>query len=334
MEETVKKNQTPLVSILVVTYNQEAYIAHTLDSLLSQKCPFNYEILIGEDCSTDRTRSICQEYAAKHPDKIRLFLNDENKGLIINYFNLLLKAKGPYLADCGGDDYWIDPHKLRRQIDVLELHPEVFIVGSDWQWLEQRTGHIRPKQLKLEADWYEPQRYGKQAVCDYLNRRHFPHVVLSTACFRAEPVKQLLAEHPERFTGNEVVCEDLPITLSLLALGPIYMMKEETLVYRVLDRSLSHATSRFELQKGFTNNVFWQTIDLAHDLGLSPKELKPYLKRQLADMVYTAVMTNDSLWLHEQRKRLTESGIRLPLKQRLMAFLLKFPWIIRFKKHL
>ncbi|MDD2612459.1 MAG: glycosyltransferase, partial [Bacteroidales bacterium] len=73
-------NTIPTVSILVITYNQEAYIGKALDSLLMQECPFDYEILVGEDCSTDGTRNICLEYAKNNPDKIRLFLNEKNKG--------------------------------------------------------------------------------------------------------------------------------------------------------------------------------------------------------------------------------------------------------------
>lgn len=333
MEAAMNSNHQPLVSILVAAYNQEAYIARTLDSLLEQVCPFEYEILVGEDCSTDATRAICSEYAHRYPNKIRLFLNAENKGLIRNYFDLLMNAKGSYLADCGGDDYWISTDKLRRQIELLEAHPEITLVGSNWQWLDQTSGEVRPNQLKLDADWYFPQRYGIQAVIDYLNRNKFPHVVLSTACFRTSAVKKLIENAPGRFTGNGVACEDLPITLGLLQQGPIYIMKEDTMVYRVLTHSMSHEHSTFELQKGFSNKVLWQTLALAAAFGITPKELGPYLKRQLPDLVYTGFITGDSLWLNEQRKRLKQLGIRLTIKQRLMVLLLSSPWKPWVYKH-
>lgn len=333
MEEAMKTSHQPLVSILVATYNQESYIARTLDSLLEQECPFDYEILVGEDCSTDSTRTICCDYAHRFPEKIRLFLNTKNKGLIRNYFDLLVNARGTYLADCGGDDYWITKDKLHRQIELLEAHPEVTLVGSNWQWLEQATGEIRPNQLHLETDWFQPRRYGKQALADYLNRLDFPHVVLSTACFRTSAVKKLMEANPNRFTGDGVVCEDLPITLGLLLQGPIYLMKEDTLVYRVLPRSMSHERSKFELQKGFTNRALWQSLTLAADFGITPNELKPYLRHQLPDLVYTGVMTDDNHWLNEQLKRLRERGIGLTLKQRLMVFLLSSPWKPWIKKN-
>jgi glycosyltransferase involved in cell wall biosynthesis len=118
----------PLVSVTVITYQQARYIRDCLDGILMQKTDFPYEIIIGEDESTDGTREICKEYAEKHPDKIRLFLRDRNishykSGNISKRFNGLftrMAARGKYTAKCEGDDYWIDPKKLQKQIDFLE----------------------------------------------------------------------------------------------------------------------------------------------------------------------------------------------------------------------
>ncbi len=315
-----------MVSILVATYNQEAFIGRTLESLLDQDCPFAYEILVGEDCSTDKTRSICRDYATRYPETIRLFLHETNKGLIKNYFDLLSHAKGTYLADCGGDDYWIAKDKLRRQVAFLEAHPDITLVGANWQWLDASNGNTNPNQLHLDSDWHQPYRFGKQAISDYLNRNQFPHVVLSTACFRTATVKRIMENHPDRFTGKGVICEDLPITLSLLNEGPFYLFKEDVMVYRVLPRSMSHTDSKFDLQKGFSNHVFWQTIQLAAEFGIGPKELEPFLKRNIPDMFYTGWMTNDPDWMESQHKRLISHGIRLTMKQHLILFLLKLPW--------
>lgn len=95
----------PEVSVITVTYNQAGTIARTLDSILAQECDFDYEIVIGEDCSTDDTLDICRRYAAAHPDKIRLLHNTVNKGIIDNYFDCIMECRGKYIADCPGDDY-------------------------------------------------------------------------------------------------------------------------------------------------------------------------------------------------------------------------------------
>ena len=89
-----------LISVVVCTYNQEDTIARTLDSILMQQCHVPYEIIIGEDCSTDQTLSVCEAYASKFPDKIRLIANKPNKGIIDNYFDCILASNGQYIADC------------------------------------------------------------------------------------------------------------------------------------------------------------------------------------------------------------------------------------------
>ena len=101
-----------MISVVVVTYNQAATIGRTLDSILMQQCHVPFEIVIGEDCSTDDTRAICQNYAEKHPDIIRLICNERNKGIVDNYYDCLLTCRGKYIADCAGDDFWIDTQKL------------------------------------------------------------------------------------------------------------------------------------------------------------------------------------------------------------------------------
>ena len=117
----------PVVSICVQTFNHERYIKKCLYSLLNQTTSFKYEILIGEDNSTDDTRRICIDFAEMYPDKIRLILHhDENKISINNLttgnFNAIYnfyQVKGEYVAFCEGDDFWNDQSKLEKQIDFL-----------------------------------------------------------------------------------------------------------------------------------------------------------------------------------------------------------------------
>lgn len=113
-----------LVSVLTITYNHEKYIAQAIDSVLMQKTNFDFEIVIGEDCSTDRTREIVLEYKAKYPDKIRLLLQPVNKGANQNWIETYRACTGKYIALLEGDDYWTDPYKLQKQVDILEAHPE------------------------------------------------------------------------------------------------------------------------------------------------------------------------------------------------------------------
>ena len=110
----------PMVSVIVLTYNHEKYIKQALDSILRQKVNFDYEILIGDDASTDNTVKVLKEYKSKFPNIIKLFLNEVNLGATRNAYNLLVNAKGKYLATCEGDDYWTDDNKLQIQVEFLE----------------------------------------------------------------------------------------------------------------------------------------------------------------------------------------------------------------------
>ncbi|MFC5711440.1 glycosyltransferase [Thalassorhabdus alkalitolerans] len=113
-----------LVSISCITYNHEKYIREALDSLLMQETSFEYEILVHDDASTDRTQEIIRDYQKKHPDIIKPYfqkVNQYSKGIrrIGIKFNLP-RAQGKYLAICEGDDFWNDPFKLQKQVDYME----------------------------------------------------------------------------------------------------------------------------------------------------------------------------------------------------------------------
>lgn len=111
---------TPLVSVVCVTYNHETTIAETIDSFLMQQTEFGVEILIGEDCSTDRTADICAAYAEKYPNRVKVITSGENVGPQANYIRTLKEVRGEYIAYCEGDDYWTDPLKLQKQVDLME----------------------------------------------------------------------------------------------------------------------------------------------------------------------------------------------------------------------
>lgn len=114
----------PLVSIVCITYNHEPYLRQALEGFLMQKVNFPLEIILAEDCSTDGTRKICEEYVAKYPALIHYIYRDHNVGYNENEYEAMCAAKGKYVAYCEGDDYWTDSHKLQKQVDFLENHPE------------------------------------------------------------------------------------------------------------------------------------------------------------------------------------------------------------------
>lgn len=119
------------ISVAVITYNQQDTIRQTLDSILMQKGDFDLELVIGEDCSTDNTLAICQEYATQYPDKVVLLSGPQNLGITANYFRVLQACSGEYIADIAGDDYYCDDHALEKQMHYLQSHLEIGVLAPN-----------------------------------------------------------------------------------------------------------------------------------------------------------------------------------------------------------
>ncbi len=114
----------PLVSVLMLAYKHERYIAQAIEGVLAQKCDFRIELVVGEDCSPDATRSIIERYQAEHRATIRLITGDKNVGAVANFYRTLEYCRGRFIAFCEGDDYWTDESKLRLQVEALEARPQ------------------------------------------------------------------------------------------------------------------------------------------------------------------------------------------------------------------
>ncbi len=123
-------NKDIMVSVGMTCYNQEKFVARAIESVLMQKVNFRYELVIAEDCSTDRTREIVKEYAEKWPHIIRLILQEHNVGLKAQSLQLKKELKGKYRAHIEGDDYWLDENKLQKQVDFLEENKEYVAVSG------------------------------------------------------------------------------------------------------------------------------------------------------------------------------------------------------------
>ena len=133
----------PLVSVRVVTYNHEKYITQCLEGILMQKTDFPFEVIIGEDCSTDGTRQIVLSYEKRYPEKIKVLLPAQNLGSLRNSLQIQQTCQGKYQAMCEGDDYWIDPLKLQKQVNFMEAHPAVSLCYHNAFILDESLGVTR-----------------------------------------------------------------------------------------------------------------------------------------------------------------------------------------------
>lgn len=120
-----------MVSVVIPTYNHEAYIEQAIDSVLMQKTQYSMEILVGEDKSTDNTKRVLQEYEKKHPGKIKVYYRERNLScaMLENAPDLRRKALGKYIITLEGDDFWTDINKIEIQVNFLEEHPEYVAVS-------------------------------------------------------------------------------------------------------------------------------------------------------------------------------------------------------------
>ncbi|MDB2310618.1 glycosyltransferase [Opitutales bacterium] len=148
------------VSICMVTYQHEHYIAQAIESVLSQKTKYRLELCIGEDGSTDGTRDICLKYAEQYPETIRLFLGDRKDNISIlgrpsgrsNGNHLRCSARGKYAVTLEGDDFWTDPNKLQMQITFLECHPEYVGCFHQVAKVDEQGEFLEMFSSGLEAD--------------------------------------------------------------------------------------------------------------------------------------------------------------------------------------
>lgn len=178
-----KVSNNPVVSVMVQTYNHEGFLQQCLDAILAQHTTFKFEVLLGEDASSDKTREICIKYAEEYPDKIRLFLHHpDNKIRVLdhltgnyNAFYNFFQAQGTYIAFCEGDDYWTDPLKLQKQIDFLRQNSAFVLSYHPFEEIYEATPKNK-KPIPLEQP-------SKDLNKEELSRLIY-HPLLSTVCFR------------------------------------------------------------------------------------------------------------------------------------------------------
>lgn len=185
----------PLVSVLMITYNHEPYIEKSIQSILDQKTTFPFELVIGEDCSPDRTGEIARSYAEKYPDTIKLVTSSNNVGADANAKRVREAASGEYYAWCEGDDWWQAPHKLQAQIDVMLQDSDVGLVYSDHDRYSTSTGKTTHQYLKLRGIPATP----TPSVAEILSGR--AGILTCTVLARADLVNQIVSSDPYLYSG-------------------------------------------------------------------------------------------------------------------------------------
>lgn len=188
MEQVIK------LSVVVVTYNQELYVRQCLESILKQKVNFEYEIVLGDDASTDQTVKIIEQIMQEYPGKIRLFVNKENLGASKNIYNLLLQSRGEYFTRLEGDDYWELTDELQKSIDFLDEHKEYIGISrtnkiySEAQGKIRRINHINIKKYKVGTydTWKRAKAFGTPLCRNFYRQNEDFSVIYKSARMVAE----------------------------------------------------------------------------------------------------------------------------------------------------
>lgn len=221
------------LSVIFITYNHEKYAEKALRSVCEQETDFPFEVVVGEDCSTDSTREILRRVAAEYPDKVRLLFREKNFGRpTLNVYNTTMECRGEYLAYLEGDDYWTDDRKLQKQVTFLEEHPEYIACTHDCVMVDENGNEITDEQMLKVGDLYRWS--GKFTYDDYKHSGKWPGHYASVVS------RNIYTEGRYDYTilyrAHDFV-DDALILLFLLIQGDIYRMDEAMSAWRYVKKS-------------------------------------------------------------------------------------------------
>jgi O-antigen biosynthesis protein len=257
------------VSVLFLTYNQENYIAQALDSVLMQTVNFEYEIVLSEDCSSDRTRYIAKDYQSRYPDRIRLLLNEKNLGMHDNFVQAWAACQGEYVALLEGDDYWTSPDKLQKQVDFLDQHPECSMCFHNGAWI-------------LEGSDEEPRLHCTEDLSEILTTEDilYRNLMLTAAIMYRRGVVQAF---PKWFSSLKLL--DWPLQVLHSQKGKVGYINQVMSVYRIHQSGVWNSqTPIWRLQETIR---LLQILDI-HLEGEYHAELQRGISRYQSDLIATA----------------------------------------------
>ncbi|MCR4664205.1 MAG: glycosyltransferase [Paludibacteraceae bacterium] len=238
----MKKEDPILLAIHCLVYNHEPYLRDCLEGFVIQKTNFRYVAIVHEDCSTDGSAAIIQEYAEKYPNIIKPIYETENQwhktdGSLSRIMNEAIDSTGAkYIAMCEGDDYWTDPLKLQKQVDILEADETLMMCSTLCKVVDNhsQTIHaIRPETVVKDN------KQGRYTLRDFISQNHqYP---TASVVFRNTHVSEVRAKHAH--TENAFL-GDWTLWICLLIYGDMYFLKEVTCAYRINPTSVTHTVAR------------------------------------------------------------------------------------------
>jgi glycosyltransferase involved in cell wall biosynthesis len=280
MDAKSPKIQSPKVIVLMVAYNQKNYVRQALESVLEQKTDFPYQIIIGDDCSTDGTKEIIASIALQNPGKIILHSYKKNIGGTKNnilLLNLCQNTAAKYIAHLDSDDYWTDPEKLQRQVDFLDRRADFVLCFTNWKMLDDNTGKFSNSWIKRKkTEW---------PLTELIKNDFIMH---SSAMFRNHLSDTLPGWLETAFYG------DWPFFVLVALHGKIGYLDRITAAYRI------HAKGLWQISDTKSENI----ISMLENLK---KELPQQYLDALADTISIKKLALCSYYLKNRQPDLARS---------------------------
>ena len=237
----MKQEEPILVAIRCTVYNHEPYLRDCLEGFVMQKTNFRFVAVVHDDCSTDNSVAIIREYAEKYPDIIKPIYETENQwskhdGSLGRIMNAAIDATGAkYIAMCEGDDYWTDPYKLQKQVDILQADETLMVCCTDCSVVDNHSVQLKEKRGGVVKDDI-PGRYNLR---DFFRDNHqYPTLSVVYRNTHTKEVREKHAHTANAFLG------DWTLWICLMIYGDMYYTGEVTCAYRINPTSVTHTVNR------------------------------------------------------------------------------------------
>ena len=228
----------PLVSVAVITYNQVSYIAQAIEYILQQETGFPFELVIGEDCSTDGTREKVEEFQQKYPDMIRIVTSERNVGITRNYYRTEKACRGKYIAYCEGDDFWHNPCKIEKQVGLLESHPECGLVCSDYDLHRVVSG----KRIECVNRHLGRGESPNLTFHDVMEGRS--GILTCTVVVRRDVLEQVVDSDPALYQNEALSIVDTQRWAEISHLTKVFYIDESLATHNLLEESVSQSKNK------------------------------------------------------------------------------------------
>lgn len=285
----------PVVSVFMLTYNHERFLAQAIESVATQVCDFPFELIIAEDCSSDRTLEIALDYQRRYPQIIRVLTGSKNVGMIANSERRMSTMRGKFMATCEGDDYWNHPRKLQMQVNLMNKNPGMACCHTDFD-RESRFRISRAKHARegRSAAWLSKAMTYRDLLLDW-------PVATATTLFDKDVY---FAFKRSEFTRRDWPFGDYNLFLFASLQGAVGYVPAATATYRKIKGSSTNQRNNARLR------MIVATLECV-DLFMSRYPVSPedtrLIRARIIKRIYRAafyaervdLMVNNHLWLRE-----------------------------------